>query len=542
MAKLELLNKNDIEIFMKEYFENIKNLKKSNVSNLYYYLGGYYYFNQDENNYFGATWINETEDDKNCLFTEGRLAKRDYGDIYVGIWPVIRLEKDELKKIINNEEYFKELEKRSKIKYNDEIIIELGQYPQTNIDEEKRNTLERYYSLRELDPDTINKYLLETGEQYTTRIKVPNSFKEFEYKGEKYIRMQPKIDESGGYTTDDTYGIEYHSVLWFKVEPVKWKLVKNDNQYSLISEDTLLAGQVYYDIKYFLKSLEKQLLRGSVLDKETKANNIARKNNEEKNKKTYFIEDFLEGDIPIILKGKDDGENVELLRVYDRNIEAVCLRNMNQENLVGKSIYDSGFKEMIDVKPTWFKNVERKCEEDPNNVHIIYFDELESSDTNIQKRVLDIIDYRKLDGKWNLPYNARIVVSVGKDIPNEIEEKLKDFPHIEMKPEVQSIIRQSKIKGITSMAIPEQIHPSIYDYIESKEKQGTDLINKRLKDGITELNLRRWKMASKLLYVTNNPDTLESIIGSEITEDFKKFYEMKQNNREERDDSEKADL
>ena len=64
-----------------------------------------------------------------------------------------------------------------------------------------------------------------------------------------------------------------------------------------------------------------------------------------------------------------------------------------------------------------------------------------------------------------------------------------------------------------------KIHPAIYAYISYK---GDEVLRTPYNREQPEPHAdpRRWKMASDMLYATNNPNTLRAIIGEDLTRDF----------------------
>ena len=53
---------------------------------------------------------------------------------------------------------------------------------------------------------------------------------------------------------------------------------------------------------------------------------------------------------------------------------------------------------MIDVKPTWLKKLEEKCEKEPDRFHIVFLDEITNALPSIQGIVFNIV----LDNKIHL--------------------------------------------------------------------------------------------------------------------------------------------
>ncbi len=131
--------------------------------------------------------------------------------------------------------------------YNGTEEVEFGEYPQNAADSRMQNILESEY----------NRGMNKTGRSYTfdsvkyndynTGFK-PVTYEEYEYQGNKYIRIKANSDFDGGkfmlsngacYRNDD--------YVWVEVAPVKWLIDDENNQ--LISKKGLVSGIRFLDRK-----------------------------------------------------------------------------------------------------------------------------------------------------------------------------------------------------------------------------------------------------------------------------------------------------
>lgn len=53
---------------------------------------------------------------------------------------------------------------------------------------------------------------------------------------------------------------------------------------------------------------------------------------------------------------------------------------------------------MIDVKPTWLKKLEEKCEKEPDRFHIVFLDEITNALLSIQGIAFNIVLDREVNG------------------------------------------------------------------------------------------------------------------------------------------------
>ena len=67
-----------------------------------------------------------------------------------------------------------------------------------------------------------------------------------------------------------------------------------------------------------------------------------------------------------------------------------------------------------------------------------------------------------------------------------------------------------------------KIHPAIYGYISLKGDEVLRTPYNKEKPQ-PHADPRRWKMASDMLYASNNPSTLKAIVGEDLTRDFIAF-------------------
>lgn len=132
--------------------------------------------------------------------------------------------------------------------------IEFGEYPKTRVPNNMQSKLEELYNNGHL-----NKKLKCTGRLFTTNGQVyfndGHSLKqspEFEYKGERYVRVTAFLFDSHQIYSDGTYS-EKHNIEWVKVEPITFK-IENYNQFKngtektlkLETEELVLGGLPYY--------------------------------------------------------------------------------------------------------------------------------------------------------------------------------------------------------------------------------------------------------------------------------------------------------
>ena len=429
--------------------------------------------------------------------------------------------------------------------YNGTEEVEYGEYPQYAADSRMQSILELEY----------NRGIKKTGRSYTfdsvkyddycTGFK-PVTYEEYEYQEKKYIRIRANSDfggnkfklSNGAFYRDDDY-------VWVEVSPVKWLI--DDRTGILVSKIGLVSGirflgrnhnykgdfsrtemKEYLD-RYMIHDLTQTatFTRLQDMTPEEKAQFEEKRKQAEKRRNPYgfkfgqvseeeIIKGAIESGVAVFLHGPSSEGKSARVKQIDPTCEIIYLRNATPESLNGKSVYNQATGEMIDVKPTWLKKLEEKCEKEPDRFHIVFLDEITNALPSIQGIAFNIVLDREVNGIWKLPENARIVAA-GNDMKdslaaNELAEPLFNrFAHVYIKTTTESWLK---------WASEHNIHPAIYSYIAYKK--GKTLRSKY--DGEKpNADPRKWEMASKMLYATGSPEMLRALVGEDITREFVQF-------------------
>ena len=414
--------------------------------------------------------------------------------------------------------------------YNGTEEVEYGEYPQNAADSRMQNILESEY----------NRGMNKTGRSYTfdsVRYDdydtgfIPVTYEEYEYQGKKYIRIKANSD-FGGDRFMLSNGVKYRDgdYVWVEVSPVKWLI---DNKTGiLISKKGLVSGirflnkstnykgdfsktemKEYLD-RYMSKELFQTTKTKETVNEEEIINPYKLKF--EQVSEEEIIKGAIESGIAVFLHGPSSEGKSARVKQIDPDCVIIYLRNATPESLNGKSVYNQTTGEMIDVKPSWLKKLEDKCEKEPDKLHIVFFDEITNALPSIQGISFNIVLDREVNGIWKLPENARIVAA-GNDIEdslaaNQLAEPLFNrFAHVYIK---------TTLEGWLKWASEKNIHPAICSYIAYKN--GETLRSKY--DGKKpNADPRKWEMASKMLYKTEKPEMLRALVGEEITKEFIQF-------------------
>ena len=190
--------------------------------------------------------------------------------------------------------------------------------------------------------------------------------------------------------------------------------------------------------------------------------------------------------------------------------------------------------------PLWYKDLTEKCNNEPNKQHVLFIDELTNVKPTVQSLVYSIVlDRAGKDGLWPLPKNSVVVAAGNESIDNMAAYPLTNalhrrFSHIYYEVNkndwiswatgVSHVKQQSFEKNEQAQSIQAKVHPSIVAYVASR---GDSVLYSDLDedDPTIVIDPRKWEIASRVLYSTNNPKSLEPAIGKELTEDFSNFVE-----------------
>ena len=419
------------------------------------------------------------------------------------------------------------------------LEVEYGEYPQYAVD----TNLSRI-----LDDSFQAGVLRRTGKTYTTDSRRRNAnserfspvqHEEFEYNGKRYVRVKSN-------DTDENFklsnGVTVHSgmYVWLEVSPIKW--IVDDRAKMLVSKTLLASGirfcndrQYNGDFKntemyqylntYFARDMVPSVVKE--MTPEEKKQYEEEQKRLEKRRNPYglnfgqvseeqIIKGAIESGVAVFLHGPSSEGKSARVKQIDPDCVIIYLRNATPESLNGKSVYNSETGEMIDVKPSWLKKIEEKCEKEPDRMHIVFLDEITNALPSIQGIAFNIVLDREVNGIWKLPENARIVAA-GNDMKdslaaNQLAEPLFNrFAHVYIKTTTESWLK---------WASEHNIHPAIYSYIAYKKGE---TLRSEYNGETPNADPRKWEMASKMLYATGSPEMLRALVGEDITREFVQF-------------------
>ena len=453
------------------------------------------------------------------------------------------------------------------------LEVEYGYYPQKAVSRDMQEKLERAFQGKSLSR-TGNKYTTDSRkyDEYDEEFS-PKQHEEFQLDGKRYVRVEANSCYGDEFKLSNGESYRNGDSVWVEVAPVKWlvderaemmltdKLIFSGVQFN--REENYHTGDFYkIDIKKFMDTyFAKELVQSRGMEQQSQTiatsttikNDSVEINDREREQQTRtaredrspydlkfdevsesdIIKGAIESNVSIFLHGKPGCGKSDRVKQLDPDFIELNLSHLDPELLDGLAGEKDG--KAVHIRPPWLEELEAKCQEEPDKIHILFLEELTNASQMMQSKAYGIALDKKVAGRWKLPENVR-VVAAGNEledslVANEIAEPLYDrFAHVN--------IETSAANWLEWAATPEnfyerldykkqeepkqKIHPAIYAYIAYK---GEDVLRTPYNREKPEPHAdpRRWKMASDMLYASNNPNTLKAIIGEDLTKDFVAF-------------------
>ena len=244
-----------------------------------------------------------------------------------------------------------------------------------------------------------------------------------------------------------------------------------------------------------------------------------------------LLQYYIASNQAVFLHGQSGIGKSSRVKQIDPDAVRITLRNqMNPEEIDGTLDRETGRY----IAPLWFQQIVEKCEKEPNKMHILFIDELTNVKPPIQSLVYSIVlDRAGKDGLWPLPKNCAVVAAGNENADNLAAYPLTNalfrrFSHIYFDSDINkwfswalSVEAPVELPEVSLKEVKAKMHPSILAFLMIKKSafyQDLDEENPKI---VTDP--RKWEIASKILYMTNNPYSLKPAIGEELTADFVNF-------------------
>ncbi len=436
------------------------------------------------------------------------------------------------------------------------LEVEYGYYPQQAVPRDMQERLEQAYRRSSISK-TWNSYTTDSVacDDYYTEFQ-PQTHQEYEYNGKRYVRIEANpFIKSRPFTLSNGEQYRNGDSVWVEVEPVKWLV--DEREKMMITEKIIFAGVQFNnernytenfdrtDIKTFMdRYLSRDLVqsRGIGQQSQTIATSTTTRNENPYNLEfdevgeSDIIRGAIESNVSVFLHGKPGCGKSDRVKQLDPDFIELNLSHLDPELLDGLAGEKDG--KAVHIKPPWLEELEAKCQEESDKIHILFLEELTNASQMMQSKAYGIALDKKVAGRWKLPENAR-VVAAGNEledslVANEIAEPLYDrFAHVNIETTAESWLKWAVTPENTYERLDykkdeesrQKIHPAIYSYISYRGENALRTPYNR-ENPQPHADPRRWKMASDMLYASNNPTTLRAIVGEDLTRDFISFCMM----------------
>ena len=380
------------------------------------------------------------------------------------------------------------------------LEVEYGYYPQKAVSRDMQERLERAYRSGSISK-TRNSYTTDSVayDDYDTVFQ-PRTHQEYEYNGKRYVRVEANSSYDGkNFTLSNGEQYRDGDNVWVEVSPVKWLV---DEKAKIMLTDRLIFSGVQFkhtrdyntidfdktDIKTFMdRYFAKELVqtRGIADQTQTRATNTTTRNENPYNlefdevSESDIIRGAIESNVSVFLHGKPGCGKSDRVKQLDPDFIELNLSHLDPELLDGLVGEKDG--KAVHIKPPWLEELEAKCQEEPDKIHILFLEELTNASQMMQSKAYGIALDKKVAGRWKIPENAR-VVAAGNEledsvVANEIAEPLYDrFAHVNIETTVEGWLEWAVTPEIFYERLDykkqeeprPQIHPAIYAFIANK--------------------------------------------------------------------------
>ena len=310
------------------------------------------------------------------------------------------------------------------------LEVEYGYYPQKAVSRDMQERLERAYRSSSISK-TGNSYTTDSVayDDYDTAFQ-PQTHQEYEYNGKRYVRVEANSYYDGNNFTLSN-GEQYRDGdnVWVEVEPVKWLV--DERARMMITENLIFAGVQFNkernyktrnfdrtDIKTFMdRYLSRDLVqsRGIGQQTQTRATSTTTRNENPYNlefdevSESDIIRGAIESNVSVFLHGKPGCGKSDRVKQLDPDFIELNLSHLDPELLDGLAGEKDG--KAVHIKPPWLEELEAKCQEEPDKMHILFLEELTNASQMMQSKAFGIALDKKVAGRWRIPENARVVAA-----------------------------------------------------------------------------------------------------------------------------------
>lgn len=391
-----------------------------------------------------------------------------------------------------------------------------------------------------------SKLILKTGRKHYVN---GNYYDELSLLGVKFIRVKNTwknmILSDGTISDADSYINISITKIPFIVDEERRKLYSS----IILAARQINAKEIRFEDSRIEKVLNEEILL-SITDSLEHTNESSLFQEDEKYMNRYnfdfndlseeeIVEICINSNIAVFLHGQTGVGKTERMLSLDKNLEMVNFGCTREDGFVGLIAKDINSKELIYYEPFWYKNLLKKCKEEPDKIHLLFLDELTNANKDVQKVAFEVTLNKTLTNsgfRLELPENCVVCAAGNESSESRSASPLSSplfsrFAHVYIATDSEAWLkwalkRKNEGKELIYHAKEDNtnIHPAIIDYINT---YGNEVLRTKY-NGITpNADPRKWVLASKALYECNNPNVLRAFVGEEITKQFIEFCQIK---------------
>ncbi len=207
-----------------------------------------------------SVWLRSSYNSYDVCFIQGN-GSLDYISPYeseIGICPSLHYElpKEDKKEDVNIREV---KDTNGKTIYH---TLQIGEYPKTKVNEELSKKLESLYNGGKIQDEIIatGRWFSGNGQKESDKVFGGKHSPEFEYQGDRYVRIISSINNKEDVYSDETLSGKPGTIRWVKIEPISFviknwdEMPKSINQegngkakyFDLIAEEAIIANIPFY--------------------------------------------------------------------------------------------------------------------------------------------------------------------------------------------------------------------------------------------------------------------------------------------------------
>lgn len=287
---------------------------------------------------------------------------------------------------------------------DDILEVEYGHYPQKAVSKDMQEELEKVFRRGNISK-TKNSYTTDSiaFSNCNTPFQ-PKTHQEYEYNGKRYVR----VEANSCYKRKEfllSNGEKYRdgNNVWVEVQPVKWLV--DEKSLMVITEKIIFAGVQFNneynyhprdfdktDIKIFMdKYFSKDLVQ--IREEEELINTTKRNENpynldfSEANE-ADIIRGAIQSNVSVFLHGKPGCGKSDRVKQLDPDFIELNLSHLDPELLDGLAGEKDG--KAVHIKPPWLEELEEKCNEESDKIHILFLEELTNASPMMQSKAYGI--------------------------------------------------------------------------------------------------------------------------------------------------------